>query len=281
MPETRFTTMNVALGKFVGALKTQSQEHIKPLHWHISCRLVVEGGFRPDYITPTPPFRVETTGSGNNCRHCLIYDEDLAQAGERIILGGLKTKNVDVVISTKELGPCLAVSIKGSINAFRNLTNRMEEAVGDCTNLHISYPALVYGFLHVIKANREGTVTHANDIAIYSDDSIADTITRYHDTMARLTNRMDVRNEASRYESVALALVNTVAANRGELVTGYPLPESPLLFDKFFPTLYRAYDLHFVYTAPALKPLTQRLEWAADSPALALPQASGLNARIA
>ncbi|TDK50348.1 hypothetical protein [Antarcticimicrobium luteum] len=34
------------------------------------------------------------------------------------------------------------------------VTNRMEEAVGDCTNLHITYPALVAGFMTVLRANR-------------------------------------------------------------------------------------------------------------------------------
>ena len=230
-----FTSLTVALGKFVEALQTQSQEHIKPLHWHIACRLVIEGGFRPEHITPTSPFHVETIGTGGNRRHRLIYDESRAQAGEQVILGGLKTKNVDVVISTKELGPCLAISVKGTVGAFRNLTNRMEEAVGDCTNLHISYPTLVYGFLHVIKANREEETVNMNDTAVLSNGSIADNIMRYHDTMARLTNRMDVRNEASRYEAVALALVNTTASNRGELLINYPEPNSLLLFEKFFP----------------------------------------------
>ena len=37
--------------------QTQSQAHIKPLHWYVACRLVVEGGFRPEEITPRPPFR--------------------------------------------------------------------------------------------------------------------------------------------------------------------------------------------------------------------------------
>ena len=37
---------------------TQSQRHIKPLHWYVACRLVVEGGFDPDEIVPRPPFRV-------------------------------------------------------------------------------------------------------------------------------------------------------------------------------------------------------------------------------
>jgi hypothetical protein len=194
--------------------------------------------------------------------------------------GGLKTKNVDVVVATQELGPCLAVSVKGSLNAFRNLTNRMEEAVGDCTNLHIAYPALVYGFLHIIKANREGGQIKRNDIAVNTDGTISENIQRYHDTMTRLTGRLDIRNQASRYEAVALALVDTLAPNRGELFQAYPPPESVLSFAQFFPALYRVYDLRFVYAAPALKAKTQRLEWAADSPALALPAAKALDARV-
>jgi hypothetical protein len=277
----RFTTLSVALGAFADALQTQSQEHIKPLHWHLACRLVIEGGFRPENITPTPPFRVETSRSGSNRVHRLIYDEPSAQPGEQIILGGLKTKSVDVVVCTRELGPCLAVSVKGSMNAFRNLTNRMEEAVGDCTNLHISYPALVYGFLHIIKANHEADGVSPNDVAVYSNGSIADGILRYHDAMARLSNRLDVRNQTSRYEAVALALVDTKAPNRGKLFVGYPAPESALSFVQFFSTLYRAYDMRFVYAAPALKSTTQRLEWAPDSPVLALPQMAGLNPRLA
>ncbi len=280
MSEPRFTSLPVALGKFVEALQTQSQEHIKPLHWHIASRLVIEGGFRPEYITPKPPFRVDTTGNSSNRRHRLIYDESVAVPGEQVVLGGLKTKLVDVVVSTRELGPSLAISVKGTINALRNLTNRMEEAVGDCTNLHISYPALVYGFLHIIKANREGMAVSPNDIAVFADGSVADSVSRYHDTIARLANRRDVRNESSRYEAVALALVNTVAPNRGELLATYPLPDDPLSLTKFFPTLFEAYDLRFVYAAPALKGVTQRLEWAADSPAWSALQLAGLSPRI-
>ncbi len=39
--------------------QTQSQAHIKPLHWYVACRLVVEGGFLPEEITPRPPFRAQ------------------------------------------------------------------------------------------------------------------------------------------------------------------------------------------------------------------------------
>lgn len=188
---------------------------------------------------------------------------------------------MDVVVSTPELGPCLAVSVKGSVNAFRNLTNRMEEAAGDCTNLHIAYPALVCGFLHLIKANHESPGCKRNDIAVYRDGKISEGIMRYHDSMSRLTGRADIRNHASRYEAVALAMVDTQAPNRGEFFRAYPPPESLLSFARFLPTLYQAYDLRFVYAAPALKAKTRRLEWAADSPALGLAGVTDLGTRTA
>ena len=278
MPEQKIFSLRAALTKFVEATQTQSQEHIRPLHWHIVSRLVVEGGFRPEHIAPTPPFRIEAVQGGQRWR--LIFDENAARDNEQTVLGGIKTKNVDVVISTKDIGPCLAVSVKGSTNAFRNLTNRMEEAVGDCTNLHLSYPALVYGFLHVVRANTEKDARKPNDIVVFADGSISDGIQRYHDSMARLTRRLDVRDEPSRYETVALALVNTAKATRGTLMENYPLQDSSLLFENFFPALYRTYDLRFVYAAPAMKSITQRLEWDAESPAFSMPELATFSPRI-
>jgi hypothetical protein len=99
--------------------------------------------------------------------------------------------------------------------------------------------------------------------------------------MSRLTGRADIRNHASRYEAVALALVDTQAPNRGELFRAYPPSESVLSFAQFFPTLHQAYDLRFVYAAPALKAKTPRLEWVADSPAVALAGIKDMGTRTA
>jgi hypothetical protein len=147
-----WTTQEQALQAFAGFTeKTQSAGHIRPLHWYVACRLVVEGGVDPDHIKPRPPFVVRKKRGGLNV---LEFDPATAGGGEAVVLGGLKTKNVDVVVTRPEVGPVLAVSCKGTTGAFRNLTNRMEELIGDCTNLHISYPALVLGYLHVMRANR-------------------------------------------------------------------------------------------------------------------------------
>jgi len=47
----------------------QGQGHIRPLHWYIASRLVIEGGFVPDEITPRPPFVARRTGRGFRLEH--------------------------------------------------------------------------------------------------------------------------------------------------------------------------------------------------------------------
>ena len=149
----RCVTQVDALSAFVRAAEgTQGQQHIRRMHWYVACRLVLEGGFHPDRVTPRPPFVVARRGHAQLLHH----EAESAGSGEATLFGGLKTKDVDVVVDIPGVGPCLAVSMKGTLNAFRNLTNRLEEAVGDCTNLHIAYPALVYGFLHLLRGNRNG-----------------------------------------------------------------------------------------------------------------------------
>jgi len=270
-----------ALLAFVEAEATQSQSHIRPLHQHIVQRLVIEGGFHPDHLVPRPPLRIETTGTGARRRRSLVVDPAYARQGEQTVLGGLKTKDVDVVVCQRTIGPCLAISVKGTFNAFRNLTNRMEEAAGDCTNLHIAYPGLAYGFLHVLRANREGDVEHRNDVALDRDGNTVEAIRRYHDAMARITNRTDLRNDVSRYEAVAIALVHPRGENIAEVVGDFPLASSPLALHRFFEKLYASYDLRFVFSAPVLAKRTRRIEWCPASPALEAAKAVGFSPREA
>jgi hypothetical protein len=280
MPERSVFSLQESLVHFLEATLTQDQDHINQLHWHIAARLVIEGGFRPDDIVPRPPLRLESTTVRGQTRHLLIYDESAARPGEQTILGGLKTKNVDVVVCLKGIGPCLAISVKGTMNAFRNLTNRMEEAAGDCTNLHIAYPTLVYGFLHAMRATREAEGVRPNDVAIGRSGAVNEGILRYHDAMARLTARADLRNDVSRYESISLILVDTEVPNRGAIYADFPGINSALRFDGFFASLYRTYDLRFVYAAKLLQKVTRRLEWAADSPAFAVDALATFMPRI-
>ncbi len=166
--------------------KTQSQQHIKPLHWYVACRLVLEGGFHPDEITPHPPFAVIERGS----QHFVLFDPGKATGGETTVLGGLKTKKVDIVVNKGGIGPVLAISCKGMTGAFRNLTNRMEETVGECTNLHITYPAFVFGYLFILRANqaprttiskREGPSQEIarNDVAVGPEGQPVEAIARF------------------------------------------------------------------------------------------------------
>ena len=180
---------------------------------------------------------------------------------EQTVLGGLKTKDIDIVVAKPGIGPVIAISVKGTGGAFRNLTNRMEEAIGDSTNLHIMYPGLVYAFLHVLKAHRAGTPgLAANDIAVNDRGEVVQAIRRYHDVLIGLAGRRFVRDDFTRYEAVSLALVNSQQATAGTIFEGFPANDSPLSLSAFFETIYRTYDLRFPYLAASV-PALKRLEW--------------------
>ena len=66
-------------------------------------------------------------------------------------------------------------------------------------------------------------------------------------------------------------MVEMEAASRGVLLETYPAEDSTLRLERFFDTLYLRYDERFVTSAPDLSTVTRRLEWAAGSPALELP----------
>ncbi len=185
-----------------------------------------------------------------------------------------------MVVIKAGIGPVMAVSCKGLVGAFRNLTNRMEEAVGDCTNLHISYPPMVCGYLFVARANRvveeaaadivggdavPARLVTARDLAFNQEGEVAEGLIRFHAAMRSLSGRVGIRNDVSRYEAVAMALVETGAENAGTVIQDFPSLGSPLRFDKFFPLLYAHYDERYVYGAPSLQATTLRREWADDS----------------
>ena len=155
----------------------------------------------------------------------------------------------------------------------------MKEAVGDCTNLHIAYPNLVYGFLHVLRANREGEAV-PSDVCVDVDGNPVDAVVRYCNVLRNLSGRRGVRDDVTRYESLALALVEPTNPPSAASLLDWPSEQSTLQFGTFFDRLYREYDLRYVYAAPKLERATRRLFWSEDSPALAHPIADEFEARV-
>src|SRR5947207_3429464 len=117
MPEPCLPTyvrIEPALAQFISVVDIQGQEHIKPLHQHIAMRLVIEGGFLPDEITPHPPLVAQKKAG----RHQLIFDQSVELKNEQTVLGGLKTKDIDVVVAKPGVGPVIGISVKGTGGAF-------------------------------------------------------------------------------------------------------------------------------------------------------------------
>ena len=243
--------------------RTQSQLHIRPLHEYVTCRLVLEGGFQPTELSPRPPLRVEQADNQNH----LCHDPEATTVTEATILGGLKTKNVDIVATKDGIGPVLAVSCKGMTGAVRNLTNRLEETIGECTNIHIAYPTLVFGYFFLIRANREGGQVARTDVVIDRQGNPVEGVVRFHQALSAMTGRLGVRDDASRYEAIAMSLVEVSPGTPGEVTSDFPADDSTVHFDRFFSTMYRRYDERYVVSAPILADQTRRLEWAPDSPA--------------
>jgi len=262
-----YLCLRPALEVFARSSETQSQAHIRPIHQYIALRLVLEGGFLPDEVTPHPPLTYRRAAG----QHLLEFDPSVATVSERTVIGGLRTKGIDVVVTKPDLGPVLAVSVKGTGGAFRNLTNRMEEAIGDCTNVHMMYPGLVYGFLSLIRANRSTRPGIAqNDVCVVGEGdaaAVVASVVRYHSVLANLTGRRFVRNESSRYESVGLVLVDPEEEHAGEVYSAFPPPDSLLRFESFLCRLYDCYDLRYPYMATGMV-AAQRVCWSERSPAV-------------
>jgi hypothetical protein len=157
--------------------------------------------------------------------------------------------------------------MQGHRGSLSHLTNRMEEAIGDCTNIHAAYPALVYGFISLIKANT-GPLAAGNDVAIDSSGGIVTTIRRYHVALANLSGRKWLRDDPSSYEAAALVMIDMADPSKGIVYDKFPEAGSTAHFSSFFRTLYIRYDERFVYNAPDMLSVSSRRQWSDDSPAL-------------
>lgn len=236
-------TLEQALSALCGGTKTQSGQHIKPLHMHCSHRLVLEGGFPPEWVHPTPPLASKPERKD---RHLLSYSEKAESSSEQSVLGAMKYKNIDITVVVPGVGPALGVSAKSTGNAFRNLTNRMEEAPGDCANVHMMYPGFVFGFLHLIKFATATEVQHPNDASFTADDKPLESIVRYHNALSALTGRTTITDPPMRYEAIGL-VVYRCAGGKAEVWPNYPAADSAVHYSRFFQKLYDIYDLRYAY----------------------------------
>ncbi len=238
-------TLEAAIQALCGSASTQSQAHIKPVHSHLSHRLVLAGGFPPEWLHPSPPYKaIHQT----NVRSGLESVAGRPGASELRVLGGIKAKNLDVTVLHPTLGPVLGISAKSTGNAFRNLTNRMEEALGDCANIHMMYPGFVFGFLHFIKFASTSDINRAD--ATFDDSANPlPHLVRYHDVLLSLSGRTTITDPAMRYESVGL-IIYRCGGQRTEIYPQYPPVGSPVHYSNFFETLYRVYDVRFSYPFP-------------------------------
>ena len=256
-------TLEHSLSALCGDAKTQSGQHIKLVHAHCSNRLVLEGGFPPEWLHPRPPLKSKA-GPSNNCG--LTYSEEVKSSTEQSVLGGMKYKNLDVAVLPPGIGPALGISVKSTGSAFRNLTNRMEEAPGDCVNIHMMYPGFVFGFLHLIRFGRVVDGQDVNDASFDSNDRPFESIVLYHNALCALTGRATIMDPPIRYESIGL-LVYRCVGEKVEIWPDYPAHESAVHYSKFFQRLYDAYDLRYAY--PDARGLNHRKSWAVGAGTLA------------
>ncbi len=256
-------TLENALGALCGDAKTQSGQHIKLVHAHCSSRLVVEGGFPPEWLHPRPPL---TCKPGPNNIYGLTFSAEAEDSGEQSVLGGMKYKNLDVTVFPPGIGPALGISVKSTGNAFRNPTNRMEEAPGDCVNIHMMYPGFVFGFLHLIKFGTVADGVSGNDASFDAEGRPLEGIVRYHNALCALNGRGTITDPPMRYESIGL-LVYRCFEGKVEIWPNYPAPESPIHYSRFFQRLYEAYDLRYAY--PDARGQNHRKSWTVGTGILA------------
>ena len=237
-------TLHAAIKELCGKKKIQSGKHIKPLTQYCATRLVLEGGFPPEWISPRPPF---ASTRKSNAVYDLVYAPTEANESEARVLGGIKYKDVDITVVVPGVGPALAISVKNTGNAFRNLTNRMEEALGECTNVHLMYPGFVFGFLHFLRFR---TISHAEkpDASFTEKGEPLPAITRYHEVLNSLSGRRLITDPVMRYEAVGLVVYSRDV--NVEVWKDFPPSSSEVHFSRFFDALYKLYDLRYGYPDP-------------------------------
>jgi hypothetical protein len=124
----------------------------------------------------------------------------------------------------------------------------MEEALGDCANVHMMYPGFVFGFLHFIRYASTRDIERA-DASFDGDGNPLPHLIRYHEVLVSLSGRATITDPAMRYESVGL-VVYACQERKTQVYRHYPAPSSPVHYSRFFERLYQLYDLRFSYPFP-------------------------------
>lgn len=222
-------------------VSTESQGHVKPFHDYVALRLILEGGFLPEEMTPRMPL---WSSKENLTEHRLGYDKSCSIGGEANVLGEYRSKETDVVVNDDEAGPVLGVSVKSTGESFRNLTNRIEEMAGDAANAHGWYPGFVYGFLHVIKRVPLSEELEDSDDASYVNGEPRDRLYRYADMLEGIGGRKGIHESRDKYESTCLIVLDRVDGNV-VIDKEFPDEERSIHFSNFFESLYKVYDRRY------------------------------------
>jgi hypothetical protein len=125
----------------------------------------------------------------------------------------------------------------------------MEEALGECVNVHLMYPGFVFGFLHLIKFSKVSEVGSMQDASFDEHDLPLPAIRRYYEVLLALAGRNTITDPGFRYEAVGL-LIYRCTPRGPRIWTAYPPNDSPVHFSKFFKRLYDLYDIRFGYPDP-------------------------------
>ena len=101
----------------------------------------------------------------------------------------------------------------------------------------------------------------ANDLAIDAHGKVVNSIINFHNALREMTGRRGLRDEISRYEAMAMALVRPNGDEAGTPFHDFPSADSLLNTAGFFATLYQRYEERFVLGAPMLGSDTVRYQW--------------------
>ena len=176
-----------------------------------------------------------------------------------------------MTVTIPTIGPVLALSLAGTESVesgpsgVPELTGKLERTAGACVNVHMMYPALVYGFWHVFDASwvpnlapvtdtvPVGGASDHGDHALRRDNEPAAELQRYHDALTRLSERDGIRTAPSRHEACGLTVVVRSDGSRPPMAyPQYPPSGSLLGYNRMFERLYALHDRRFVNSTRAL-----------------------------